>query len=36
MQIDEAIRHLREGINTAFDQKIVEAFLNYYQKTYSL
>jgi HD-GYP domain-containing protein (c-di-GMP phosphodiesterase class II) len=36
MHIDEAIRHLMEGINTAFDQKIVEAFLRYYQKTYSL
>ncbi len=36
MNIDEAIRHLREGINTAFDQKIVEAFLKYYQKAYNI
>ena len=34
MPVDEAIRHLREGINTSFDQKIVEAFIKYYQKTY--
>ena len=36
MKIDEAIRHLKEGINTSFDQKIVEAFIKYYQKTYNL
>ncbi len=35
MKIDEAISHLKEGVNTAFDQKIVEAFLRYYQKTYN-
>jgi HD-GYP domain-containing protein (c-di-GMP phosphodiesterase class II) len=34
MPVDEAIRHLREGINTSFDEKIVEAFIKYYQKTY--
>ncbi len=34
MDIDEAVRILKAGINTAFEQKIVDAFLNYYQKTY--
>lgn len=34
MPIDEAIRLLREGIDKAFDRKIVEAFLKYYQETY--
>ncbi len=36
MHFEEAIRHLREGINTSFDQKIVEAFIKYYQKTYKV
>ena len=34
MPIDEAIDILKEGINTAFDQKIVEAFIKFYQKTF--
>jgi len=36
MQLNEAIRHLIEGINTSFDQKIVEAFLKYYKRTNKL
>ncbi len=36
MHFEEAIRRLRGGINTSFDQKIVEAFIKYYQKTYKV
>jgi HD-GYP domain-containing protein (c-di-GMP phosphodiesterase class II) len=34
MPIEEATDHLRKGINTAFEQQIVEAFIQYYEKTY--
>ena len=36
MQFEEAMKHLQEGVNTSFDQKIVEAFIKYYQKTYKV
>jgi HD-GYP domain-containing protein (c-di-GMP phosphodiesterase class II) len=35
MLTDEALEILKEGINTAFDEKIVEAFIRYYQKTFT-
>jgi HD-GYP domain-containing protein (c-di-GMP phosphodiesterase class II) len=34
MEPEEALNILKEGINTAFDKKIVEAFFSYYQKTF--
>ena len=34
MPTEEALEILKKGINTAFDQRIVEAFINYYQKTF--